>query len=228
MRNCALVLFLFLPFIILGQASSGDASLDEKYLEDQFYAGFTYNFILNRNEQVNQRNFSYGIQAGFIKDMPLNRSRTIGLGIGIGLALNTYYTNIRATESSGVISYSIPNSSESFRRNKLETHVIEMPFQFRWRNSDASTYSFWRIYTGVKLGYAYDSRSKFVTSEFKDSFSNTDVRKLQYGLTLNVGYHNFNMHVYYSLQPLFKDTALLANEPINIRPLQVGFMFYIL
>lgn len=229
MRLEVLVLLLSLPFFMFGQTEQDSTSIvDEHYLEDQFYIGLTYNFILNQPEQVSQRNFSYGLQVGFIKDIPLNEKRNVGLGIGLGLALNTYYSNIRAIETTNGIEYIIPNDTINFKRSKLETHLLEIPIEFRWRNSDPSTYSFWRIYAGVRLAYAFDSRSKYVIDDLKQSFSNNDVRKLQYGLTFNFGYHNFNIQAYYALTTLFNDGVLLANQPLEIRPLQVGFIFYIL
>ncbi len=220
------ILFL-IPLFNSAQTEHDSIGVDQKYLEDQFYAGVTYNFILNQPDQVNQRNFSYGLQAGFIKDIPLNKERNIGLGVGLGLGLNTYYTNIRAQKEEGVIEYSIISDLD-FKRSKLETHLVEFPIEFRWRNSNPETYSFWRIYTGIKLGYAFDSRSKFVIDNSKDSFRNDDVQKLQYGLTFNFGYHNFNVHIYYALTPLFEDGILIDDQELGIRPLQIGFIFYIL
>lgn len=216
-----------MPLCLLGQAEVDSVAVNSRYFEDQFYAGVTYNFILNKPAQVNQRNFSYGLQAGFIKDIPFNQKRTIGLGIGLGLGLNTYYTNIRAEEITDGLQYTVLTNVD-FKRSKLETHVLEMPIEFRWRNSDATTYSFWRIYTGIKVGYVFDARSKYVVGDLKQSFKNDDVRKLQYGLTFNFGYHNFNMHIYYSLTPLFNDDVFVDAAQIKIKPIQIGFMFYIL
>ena len=98
----------------------------------------------------------------------------------------------------------------------------------RWRNSTATEYSFWRIYAGVKLGYIFDARSKYVEDRAKDSFSNSDIRSFQYGLTFNFGYHNFNIHAYYSLTNLFNDGVELEGETLELTPLRIGLMFYIL
>ncbi len=222
-----LLLILLLPLAVLPQSKADSLQVNQRYLEDQFYAGITYNFVLSQPDLVNQRNFSYGLQAGFIRDLPLNKDRTIGLGIGVGLSLNTYYTNIRAQKTENGIAYSVITDFD-FKRSKLETHILEIPIEFRWRNSDPETYSFWRVYTGVKFGYAFDSRSKFVIENLKDSFVNDDVQRLQYGLTMNFGYHNFNIHVYYSLTPLFEDGVLVDSQDLGIKPLHIGFVFYFL
>ncbi len=232
MRICLLVLVFSIPICLAAQTEQDSSSVDKRYLEDQFYAGITYNFMLSLPDDVSQRNFSYGLQSGFIKDIPLNANRNIGLGLGLGLGLNTYYTNIRAIDIGDDIQYQLPLEDLDVKRSKIETHLVEMPFEFRWRNSNASEYNFWRIYAGLKLSYVINARSKFVADlndeSFKGSFNNTDVRKLQYGITFNFGYHNFNMHVYYGLTGLLNDGVTINDEEFKIKPLRIGFIFYIL
>ena len=201
---------------------------DKKYLEDQFYVGVTYNFLLNMPHDITQRNLSYGLQTGFIRDIPLNQDRTIALGIGLGYAVNSYYSNLLATEAINGVDYSVLVSDTIYKRNKVETHMLEMPFEFRWRNSTASEYKFWRIYTGFKLGYVVGGRSKYVANNGKQSFYNKDIRKFHYGLTFNFGYNTFNIHAYYSLNSLFNDDVLIDGEPIAMKPLRIGLIFYIL
>lgn len=230
MKRIFLLLFVTGYYLSFAQTVTDTSQVNQRYFEDQFYAGITYNFILDLPDQASQRNISYGLQAGFIKDIPLNEDRTFGFGLGMGLALYTYYTNIRSEENGDDFTYKIVTDEDEpdFKRSKLETHLLEVPMEFRWRNSDTSTYSFWRIYAGVKFGYAFNARSKFVLTNTKESFRNTDVRSLQYGLTLNFGYHNFNIHAYYSLANIFNDDVFLSDNVIEFTPLRVGLIFYIL
>ncbi len=228
MRFTLFILVLGAHLSTWAQSGLDTTQVNARYFEDQFYLGVTYNFLLDKPALVSQRNFSYGLQGGMIKDIPLSIRRTFGLGVGLGLALNTYYTNIVATEiKGGVNGYAIDFNAD-FERNKIETHLIEMPIEFRWRNSTASTYNFWRIYTGFKLGYNFDTRSKSVADTVKNSFSNADVRKFQYGLTLNFGYSSFNAHVYYALTDIFDKQATLGSNTLSLKPLQVGLIFYML
>lgn len=215
-----------LPFYVISQESGDSNTSDSRYLEDQFYAGVTYNFIVNGPNDASQRNFSYGLQAGFIKDIPLSTDRTVALGIGFGLGLNTYYSNIEASETANGIEYAIRTTD--FKRSKLETHLVELPFEIRFRNSTPGEYKFWRLYTGIKFSYVYDARSKLVLDSEKNSFKNTDVEKFQYGITLNLGYNTFNIHAYYSLTNLFSDGTTVNGENLNIKPLRIGLIFYIL
>ncbi|QCX01265.1 PorT family protein [Aggregatimonas sangjinii] len=206
--------------------------VDKQYLEDQFYLGITYNFLLSKPENVGQQSLSYGLRAGFIKDIPLNPERNIGLGVGIGYGVYSYYSNLVATEASGAATYSVVETDNNFERNKIETHLIEIPIEFRWRKSTPTEYKFWRIYTGFNLSYVLGARSKYVRNvddrSVKTSFNNTDVSKFQYGLTFNIGWNTFNIHAYYALNNLFERGALLDGERIDMKPLRLGFIFYIL
>lgn len=225
------VLVLFLTtFLAMGLNAQQEVSeIDVNYLEDQFYVGITYNFILNKPEPITQRNLSYGLDVGFIKDIPLNRNRNVAIGLGLGYAVNSYYTNLLVEEVDSGFQYSTLSSETNTKRNKLETHLLEFPVEFRWRTSTPEDYKFWRIYTGLKFSYLLGGRSKQVTDSGKQSFYNTDLRNLQYGLTLNFGYNTFNVHVYYALNNLFEDNlTLTTGEELNFTPLRIGLIFFIL
>jgi len=229
MRNAIYIAAVLLFLISTLNAQETEQEVDLNYLEDQFYVGVTYNFILNKPVDVNQRNLSYGLQLGFIKDLPINTSRTIAIGLGLGYAVNSYYTNLRIVEGADDFQYGILEGDLGTKRNKLETHLVEIPIEFRLRNSTPTEYKFWRFYLGAKLGYAFGSRSKLVTDVGKDSFYVTDVEKFRYGLMANFGYNTFNIHVYYALNNLFKDGLNLdTGQDLTFTPLRVGFVFYIL
>ncbi len=218
-------LLLMLGSVIRAQESVQE---DDRYLEDQFYIGITYNFLLQQPDGVKQRSLSYGLQAGFIKDIPLTRYRTTALGVGLGYGVYSYYSNLLATETGGSSNYSVIGEGTDFTRNKVEAHMLELPVEFRWRNSTASEYKFWRIYTGIKLAYVVGARSKFVSDTGSITFTNTDLSKFQYGLTFNMGWNTFNIHAYYALNDLFNDTVQVNGENIAMRPLRLGLIFYIL
>ena len=206
-----------------------DTEVDNKYLEDQVYLGVNYNFMLNYPADVLKRNFSYGLQGGVIKDLPINNSRTLALGIGLGYAVNSYYSNLVSVKENGAITYTVSDYTGSYNRSKFETHSIELPLELRWRNSSANEYKFFRIYTGVKLGYNFSARSKIAADDGNSGFRNTDIEKFQYGLLFNLGYNTFNLHVYYSLNNFLKKDAVLdTGDAINIKPLRVGVIFYLL
>ncbi|WP_299431658.1 porin family protein [uncultured Maribacter sp.] len=222
------LVFVFASLFVNAQKEIDSTFVDSNFLEDQFYIGVTYNFLVNKDDAINQRNLSYGLQGGFIKDIPLNTSRKLALGIGLGYALNNYYSNLRATDTGSGIDYSILNNTGDYKHNKIESHVIEMPLEFRWRNATGTDYKFWRIYAGLKLGYVLSTRSKYIGNIVRSSFYNKDTSNFQYGLSFSFGYNTFNIHMHYSLSNLFNDSTFLNGERINMKPLRVGLIFYIL
>lgn len=228
MRASHIIIFIcFISASLFSQENEDEVDL--KYLEDQFYVGLTYNFILNKPDPVDQRNLSYGLQGGFIKDIPLNSQRNVAIGIGLGYAVNSYYSNLSIQKLDNSFEYSILESDIGLKRNKLETHLLEFPLEFRWRNSTPEEYKFWRIYSGIKFSYILGSRSKIVTDTGKESFYFTDTDNFQYGLMVNFGYNTFNIHAYYALNNLFKDGLTLdTGEDLTFTPLRIGLIFYIL
>ena len=228
MKKWLLWVFLGAVLQTVGQVSEDSDTSGIRYFEDQFYFGVTYNFVRNVPDGLTQRNLSYGLQLGAIKDIPLNSKGTIALGIGLGLGLNTYYSNLVAFKGSDDITYELSDNVTGFERSKLETHLIEFPLEFRWRNSTLEEYRFWRLYAGIKAAYVIGNRSKSVIDGAKDGFYNSDINKFQYGLAINVGYNTFNIHLYYALTDLFKEGVAVDNQSIGFSPLRIGVIFYIL
>ena len=201
---------------------------DQKYLEDQFYAGFAYNFLLNKPEVVVQQSLSYNLQFGFIKDLPLNKKRNFGLGLGFGYATNSYFTNLVTTDLETGIGYRLPLADEGVDRSKLSTHAIEFPFEIRWRTSNPVDYRFWRVYTGFKTEYLFSRRAKVVTSSDTFSFSNPNIEQWQFGWMLSFGYNTWNIHFYWALSDLLDQNAIFEGTRLEIRPIRIGVIFYIL
>lgn len=205
--------------------------VDNNYREDQFYFSVTYNFLKNKSDDIKQSGFSSGIHFGVIRDFPFNERRNKAFGIGLGLSANSYNQNMMISEdSNGHYNYQIIDESQiSINRNKFTTYLIEVPIQYRWRTSTAIDYKFWRIYTGVQLGYVFYNSSKFTGSIDPVKLNNiSDFNKLQYGLTLSAGYSTWNFSVYYCLNPIFKDTAQLDDANIKMNTIKVGLIFYVL
>lgn len=222
-------IFFLVPALIFAQFEEPSSVGKAKYFEDQIYIGINYNFLGNKPDDVFQRNFSYGLQGGLIRDIPISNSGRVALGVGIGYAVNSYYSNIISTKTDGIIIYELAANGFEYNRSKFETHGIEFPLEFRWRNSTATRYKFFRVYSGIKFDYNFSNRSKLVTDSGKIGFTNTDVNRFQYGLTLNVGYNTFNLHVYYSLTDfLEKGTQLTSGENFAIQPFRIGLIFYVL
>lgn len=205
--------------------------VDNKYREDQFYVSVTYNLLSNSPDGLSQRGFSSGFHFGFIRDMPINERRNMAVGVGLGLSSNSYNQNMLIEEiADGDYNYSIiDNDNVSFSKNKLTTYLVEMPLEFRWRTSTATEYKFWRIHTGVKVGYVIYNTSKFEGSLGNIKNTNIgDLNKLQYGLTLSGGYSTWNAYIYYGLNSMFGNSAQIDGQAIDMSSVKIGLIFYIL
>lgn len=203
---------------------------DNNYREDQFYASVTYNLLSNKPKDVSQSGFSTGFHFGFIRDMPVNEKRNKAIGIGVGVSTNSYNHNIAILKADNNFTYTIIDESEiNVSKNKLTTYLVEMPLEFRWRTSTATDYNFWRIYTGLKVGYVVYNSATFISNAQDVKLSNLDeLNRLQYGLTLSVGYGTWNFHAYYGLNPIFNTNANLEGGNLDFRSFKIGLMFYLL
>lgn len=232
MRQCFTFLLFFITYICFSQNQFDQSQQDlyKNYREDQFYAGVTYNLLNNKPSGLSQSGFSSGFHFGFIRDFPINDRRNIALGIGLGLSTNSYNQNLLIEDVDNRISYSIIDEREiNVSKNKFTTYLVELPLEFRWRTSTATEYSFWRIYTGLKLGYLLYNSTKFKSSIGDEKLSQVDeFNKFQYGLTLSAGYGTWNFHLYYGLNTIFDDSAKLNNQSLDLKTFKLGLMFYIL
>lgn len=208
----------------------GERVADSLYREDQFYLGFTFNLLLNKPKGVDQSGFSGGFQAGYLRDMPINKSRTLAIAPGLGWSINTYGQNLLVTETKNDESLFIALDEDyEYSTNRFTTYLIEAPLELRWRNSTPSSYKFWRVYAGFKVSYLYHFKSKYEGTP--NNVIQTKVEELnrwRYGVMFTFGYNTFNFHFYYSLNPLFDAQTYESGRQIGLHPLKIGFTFYIL
>lgn len=238
MRQLLLFLMLVSATAVIGQDSLSVAAqkretpdftaLDSLYREDQFYVGLTYNILQNRPEDVRQNKFSSGYSFGFLRDMPINKTRTWAIAAGIGFSISNINHNIYITDYNDQYQYSVIPSDVAYDRSKLILNYADLPIEIRWRTSTPATHKFWRVYTGIKLSYLVFSKYKFKNGDDKFSVNNnSDINKFQYGMYLSTGFNTWNLNVYYGFSPIFK-SAELNGERIDMRTLNIGLMFYIL
>lgn len=232
-----MICFLIIPFLnAFSQIENGSikkestsAKVDSLYREDQFYFNFTYNSLLKRPVGVSQEKFSTGLAIGFIRDMPVNKDRTLAVGSGLGFSYNNYNENLAIKGSGQMPTYSVIDAKASYSKNKITTVLAELPLELRWRTSTYESHKFWRIYGGVKFSYLLLDRSVVSDGSGKIIVSgNKDFNKFLYGLYLSSGYNTINVYAYYGLNSIFKKTALVNGEPIAMKSLNIGIVFYIL
>ncbi len=226
MKSIIKYLFLLFSLNVCCQEPPNFSAVDSLYREDQFYAGITYNVIQNKNIGISQGKFTPSFSFGFLRDMPINRKRTIAIAAGLGYSINNFNFNLGTNVNNGNFSYNI--LSTSFDKNKQIMHYIDLPLEFRWRNSTPETHKFYRVYLGFKASYLVYNQLNFSDVSFSNSINaNPDFDKLQFGTYLSLGNNTINLYVYYGLSSIYK-SAILNNEPLKLRTLNLGFMFYIL
>jgi hypothetical protein len=206
--------------------------IDTEYREDQFYAGITYNLLGAKPSGVSQSGFSSGYHFGFIRDFPINQRRNVAIGVGLGVTSNSYNNTLLISKAGSKLSYNVLNDEDvSYDKNKFTNYAFELPLEFRWRTSTATSYDFWRIYTGLKIGYVVYSSTKFQSGEGDIRLSGVeDINRFQYGLTFSAGYSNISFYIYYGLNKMFKPEAIVSGsqEPVGMNAIKIGLMFYIL
>lgn len=221
-----LALFIIVPSHVFSQEIGATPMKDENikvvdslFREDQFYVALSYNLVQNSPDGFKQFSFSPSISAGFMRDFPISKNRHWALAPGIGYS----YSNIKQfINTDDLFSENPPNPSEDVK-TRIVSHSIEIPLEIRWRNASYDSHKFWRVYSGLKARYVLNTNLKLESASIGSETSNVDdnINKWQYGVYLSTGYNTWNVHVYYGLNPIFKNGSKLSD-------LNIGVMFYIL
>lgn len=225
MNKSWLIFFFLFGFVKTQAQVNNDSIIDLKYLEDQLYISVTYSILTNKPVAISQNGFSGGFSMGFIKDIPLNEKRNVGLGIGMGYAYNAYVQNLKISRENQTSLFEL---AENYKTNRFGINAVELPIEFRWRTSTPQKYSFWRVYGGVKISYLIAAKSKFENADILITTKNiAEFNKIQYGVILAAGYSTWNLYFYYGLSPLFKN-AVFDGENLNLKDINIGLKFYIM
>ncbi len=224
------IILLSVTSILFSQEKNTDypfVKSDSLFREDQFYFGITYNRLFNKPKDFAQNGLSTGMNIGFLRDMPFNKKRTLAIAVGIGFTYNKYHQNLLINNQNGVAAYEII-TDQTYDRNKFEQVLVDIPFEFRWRNATPESHQFFRVHAGFRLSYLIFNKSKFVGDNKTETLTNSpDFNKIQYGPSFSIGYNTWNFHAFYGMNPIFKN-AMVNNESIKLNNLNFGLMFYIL
>ncbi|WP_456312751.1 porin family protein [Pseudomonas shirazensis] len=203
--------------------------IDSLYREDQFYFSVTYNLLSDIPKGLRQDKFSAGLSAGFLRDMPINKSRTIAIAAGLGLSYQNFFQNLTISkDGSGALVYAV-NDYNEIVSNKYRQYLVDLPIEFRWRNSTYESTKFWRIYAGIKLSYAFSTKSLLNDGETTYKVvNNPDINKFQYGPYISAGYNTWNVYMYYGLNPLFNNVKTFSGSDLEVKTMNIGLIFYIL
>lgn len=203
--------------------AQGGTDQDTAYLEDQLFFSLGYISLMDTPNQFQQNGFSYGLSLGFIKDIPFNKRRNFGMAVGVGYAYHRHNHNLLYDKNSFEV-------SDDYRSNFFSYSSLEIPFELRWRTSTYDKFKFWRVYSGITVSYILQNRSKYRAEQKTEVLRNLkEIEKLQYGVTLSMGYNTWNFYANYSLTSLYKEGVVNdADEVIEMKPLRLGLIFYML
>ncbi|CAL2102793.1 OMP_b-brl_2 domain-containing protein [Tenacibaculum sp. 190130A14a] len=220
------IIILFCVFWGMNVVAQKDSlQLGDRYLEDQLYMNVSYNVLTGQPNGVNSSGFSYGVSAGYIKDIPLSKQGNYAFGIGLGYSYDSFNHSLKLVQNNSTISFEVDAQSTS---NVFRLHNLELPIQLRWRTSDAVTYSFWRVYAGLVVRYNFYNGFTNTTNGVTSRVTNVaNFNNWQTALTLSAGYGTFNFYVSYGISPLFKN-ATLNGQTIDTKVLKLGLSFYLL
>lgn len=206
----------------LSTNSKKDSVIDLKYREDQFYFGVSHNIMQDKLKGYSPNSVSLGVDFGFLRDFPINKSRTVAIAPGFGYSYSNLNNNFGlSAEGNHMV-------MKEFKHSALSLHMIDFPLELRWRTSTFDSHKFWRIYVGIKASYIVSDKLKTTTNTYTVELKNDELlNKWIYGTYISVGFNTWNFYTYYGLNDVYKHNPI-ANDPSKLRLLKVGLIFYIL
>lgn len=229
---------LFSIFFLLGFFSFGQEStfvIEENpnevinssfYREDQIYLGVSFVGLVSDQENFYAKGLSSHFQWGVVRDFPIVPSGKLAVGLGLGMGFDRHTTNlnrIEDTQGKGIYSLNTDVTASSLF---FSMQSLELPISFRWRSSSPSDYAFWRVYGGVAFQWNYRMRAELENVSLPVK---RELNQLASTAHLSFGYNTWNFYLAYRLTPFFKTESLSSQTlPINITPIKVGLIFYLL
>lgn len=219
-----IIAFIFVG--IFNMIAQDSLLVGRKYFEDQLYVGITYNILMQKPADLQQKGISTGFHAGFIKDFPLNKKGTTALGIGFGYSYNKYSQNLKIQNQTPEFTL----IEDEYDTNKFILHAVEIPIEIRvFRSSSPTITKFFRIYLGAKLSYVFHSKSQYTSVDENIKIKPLPyVNRWQYGPYLAIGWGPWNFYTYYDLDTLFikaPQTEVLDSN--QLKSIKIGLQFYI-
>ena len=216
---------------------------DSLFREDQFYFNITYNTLQKVPDGLQQTKFSPGFSVGFLRDMPINASRTFAVAAGLGYSLSVYNQNLGIFESNTGTTYEILNTEGvSVSKDKLSLHYVDLPISFVYSVNAGSGKL--NIGAGPKFGLGLSGKYKYTskvtamgqtdetTSEDKITFGSSDTSDfktldLSFGTTISYEIANFHFGVqyYYGLTNHFTNPTGKEAVTQNMTSIIVGYKF---
>ena len=208
--------------LLIASFALAQSPADSLYREDQIYASIGYPLLIDTPEGLTQNKLSHTFSLGFTRDIPINSARNLAFGLGLGLNYNVVYTNLQFTDD--MKSTTFVSSDVTNQWNSVD---VEIPLEFRWRNSTAMNYQFWRIYGGV-VGYYSLSAKQRTRTALTESITSLSVQNFRLALRLNVGNNTWNLTYTHPIDSFFDFDKSAHNKSFSkLKTAKLGLIFYI-
>ncbi len=234
MRIYSVALFLVICFNLSAQEVAVDtlfASIPtvedgDYYREDQLYINLSSIRAFDVDDQLRQVGLSYSYAFGYMRDIPLNKKGSFALGVGLGY--NRSRIKLTYDNASPFNDLDSNISSDYLFESKLVLNALQIPLEIRFRNSTATKYRFWRIYTGFTFNLLIRDKVSVTRDQITKDYTDTGLfREWEVGPHMSVGYGIWNFHIYYSINNLFSQDAQRSYSGFETNYLKLGLQFFI-
>ena len=194
------------------------------FREDQIYLSIAYPYFSDAPNTLIQNKLSYAFSFGFVRDMPINKQRSLAVGIGLGYDQATIYNNNLFTYAGNNISATVIEGG--YQQNYLRMQSLAVPLELRWRNATETKHAFWRIHTGVSVHFpmqfkSYNKTSTGLINTTKLASKGTILR-----WNVHFGFNTWNISIAHDMQPWA--TFGTSNRKFDMNFTKIGLIFYIL
>lgn len=194
------------------------------FREDQLYLSIAYPYFSDAPSTLIQNKLSYAFSAGFIRDMPINKQRTLAVGIGLGYDQATIYNNTLFTHAGNTISATVIEGG--YQQNYLRMQSLAVPLELRWRNATETKHAFWRIHTGVSVHFPMQFKSYNQTPTGQINTTKLPSKGTILRWNVHFGFNTWNISIAHDMQPWATFGAL--NKEYDMKFTKIGLIFYIL
>ena len=215
-----LLLLLFLGSVL--QATAQDEI--PSFREDQIYFSIAYPYFSDAPSELIQNKLSYSFSLGFIRDMPINRKRTLAVGLGLGWDVSTVFNNMQFEVLDGAITATAIQGE--YQKNVLNMQSFAVPVELRWRNATESKHAFWRIHTGISLHIPLRVVAKNTSLEGVQKSTSLPHNSTLLRWNVYFGFNTWNISIAHDLRPWAKSST--TNNSFDVKFTKIGLIFYIL
>lgn len=217
MRNLSFKILATVLFVtFFGGVQAGNYFKSDRLIFD-FYTPFWLN---TPNDISTDPSFGFSVAWG--KDLPFKRNSKFSFFSGLGYDISNIHHNANLksqNESSTRNQTGLYALTSNFGLNKLSTHFIEVPVEFRFRTQTKNPF---RFYIGGKVGYMLYSKYQLDENNgniYERKMLN-ELSDLKYGVTVRVGYGLVNLYTYYGLNGLMN-----PSDQKGVNQLAIGLSF---